>query len=206
MKRFLCAMLVVFMLVIVGCSRGNIPAQSEKSGADQDGDITQLEDIPHDFCIVYTSEAEGIPEGTEIEYCIKENDRMTKASAAGIEIITLCLGDVGKLCSEGICYDDSEACNSIDVPFGSVDVPSDTHYYKKAPSRLVGGLSATCYTINMRELPGVNGEELPDEYANVEVCYHPQYKYLLYYSGAGLTTQVKSFVMPAPAEKFAVSE
>ena len=219
-KIFLFLLVLAALFLIAGCgeqstssedsaaSTNTDTAAKTASASDTETEISKLKNSPGDYCMTYINEVPGLPPelNSEVEYCIKGDDQRSKVSLAGFETTSYCLDGGAKnvVCSAGNCADDSNACSPDKVPFASV-TSTDMKDYKKAPGRQIAGLDAKCYTLDIRDLQGVEDAGLGDDYYIVEICYHPEFKHILYHSGAGTKTYVKSFLTPAPEEKFEMS-
>lgn len=174
----------------------------QNSGSEAEAEISQLKEV-EDYCITYINEVQGAGLSTEMEYCIKGNDKMGRVNFGGPDTLNFCIGgNTGKMCSSGECYDNPGACNSIQKPFANID-SSNMKYYQKAAGRQIAGLNAKCYTLDISKIAGVTkSDNAPEGYYDVELCYHPQFRQLLYYKGTGALTQAKEFAAPAPPDKF----
>ena len=224
-KTTLLFVILLFTGLMLGCNANQTTAPEQKSTAstqksaetsakanapaatnDAQIEISALKSAPNDYCVIYLNEISGLPPelNTEIEYCVKGTDIMTKSILAGSETKTLCLegGKKNLVCFGEQCMPNTNPCGAEKAPFASVTT-NDLKYYKKASGRQIAGLSTKCYTLNLREIQGMQEiSGLGKDYEMIELCYHPELNYLLYYKGGGIKTEVKSFVTPAPADRF----
>lgn len=216
-KLLLGLMLVV---MIVGCGE-NSTTTIDDTKEDVKTEITSdplagLLAAPDSYCVTYSTTMPNTPQApgerlnSEMEYCKDRANSGLFINAFGSKINNFCLNSKGSSCygegTSATCMEDDSICNSLQDPFGQMNLDKyDARFYQKSTQRQFAGITGKCFRVDMVEVGKATNQDtsnIPEQVRYLDFCYHPQFKYLLYYSFMGSVTEVKNFVTPALPLKF----
>lgn len=167
----------------------------------------------------------GMSHDKFIEYCTDGSngkDGVDYDTGYGtMRMMNFCLGNTkGVFCDSNekyagttVCVDYPDSCTKLHSLIDKVKLTSyplnNLSYYTLEPAQLpIGNFpDAKCFKIEsltpeQSKEAGLTEEDI--EYNTHHLCYHPQYKQLIYYKGLGTEITVSNYLTPAPAEKFEV--
>ena len=214
--KWMIILLILTITLLMGCQQATTPTTQESPAVtvnektnEKADPLAGLSSAPDSYCVGYSTAATS-PTGNmyfDLEYCKDKGKVMVAFDESGETIKSFCLDGQGWGCygqgDASACSEDTAICNSLDEPFAKINLDQfDAAMYENMPRREVAGLSARCFRADVLKSAKAAGQNIPEQMRYMDFCYHPQYKYLLYYSFGGATTEVKNFVTPAPAGKF----
>ncbi len=216
MKKMLILLLVVFITLIFGCTQTTTTNDDSASATEpEENFLAGLFATPDSYCVTYSTiaaayTASGESMASEMTYCKDKSNVAIEIEALGNKMHSFCLDGKGSSCygegSSAMCAEDTNICGSLSEPFAQANMDQyQPSMYVKSSAKQIAGLTALCYSMDVvaaGKAAGQDTSQIPEQMRYMSFCYHPQYKYLLYYSYAGTTVEVKSFVTPASAEKF----
>lgn len=210
---------LMLVMMIVGCGE-NATTTIDDANDDVETETTAdplagLMAAPESYCVTYSTTMPNAPKApgesldSEMEYCKDQANSALFINAFGSKIDNFCVNGKGSSCyregTSATCMEDESICGSLHDPFGQMNLDEyDARFYQKSTQRQFAGITGKCFRVDMVEVGKATNQDtsnIPEQVRYLDFCYHPQFKYLLYYSFMGSVTEVKSFVTPAPAGK-----
>ena len=203
---------MVMLLLIMGCSSPEtVSEDADQTIAGKNGAAdpqANLDEKPNSYCVTYSTFLAAAKITQEMEYCQTGSDIMSFTEQTGFQIQSFCVEGKGSRCTGDArnqqCFEDNNLCTSLHDTLANVDLSRDAAFYEKMPERSIAGLPARCYRADIGRMNSRLGNtvDMPEALRYANLCYHPKFKMLLFYDFNGIKTEVKSFVTPAPVEKF----
>ncbi len=205
---------MTLLFIIAGCSSSDTSTAEEKDtsggeAVDDDkatGPTANLKEKPTSYCVTYFNTIAVAGAVQQMEYCRDENNAMGMTEQFGSQVQMFCLDGKGSTCSGDAshkdCFESVQICGTLREPFAEVQLPSGGEFYEKAAGRSIAGLQAQCYRLDIGRAGGMIGQDIPEALRYAHLCYHPWFNMLVYYDFNDITTEVKTLVTPAAAEKF----
>ena len=187
---------LMLVLIVVGCVNNT------------ESPLKNLLAVPSSYCATYSTQLSSARGNTNttIEFCKDSKNRAVYAKAMDMAVLSFCLEGKGYTCFQGSCSEDTSNCDSSEDAMDKVNTNKyEEKFYEHIADRNIGGVMAKCYrvdTIKAAKTSGADISNILEQNKFMQFCYHPIYKYVLYYSYDGITTEVQNFVTPAPTSKF----